>query len=177
MDDSPYEVEIISDYEALVQGRDTSIFPALIDEFRFYTPHITSFMSKSGDILKEFPRAKIFKLSIEDIQPSQFYVDEDKLTAVGTFLQKAEDIIIQVTPYHGRYISLDGHTRLFYAVTKGWSRVRAVEADTDECLFAFAEEARKRGITTPIDFILLSHSEYVEKWDDFCDDFFASREE
>lgn len=177
VDDEPYEIEVISDFEAMVRGREEAVFPKLIEEFRFYTPHITRFLSDHGDVVAEFPREKVFELSIEDIQPSQFFVDEEKLAAVGTFIQKAEDIIIQVAPYQGSYLSLDGHTRLFYAVTKGWTNVRAVESHTDPCLYDFAEEARKRGVTSPQTMVLLPHADYVEKWDSFCDDFFAARGE
>ena len=46
---------------------------------------------------------------------------------------------------HGeRYISLDGHTRLFYAVQNGWDTVRAVEETADSYIFSFVEEAIKR---------------------------------
>lgn len=176
VDDEPYEVEIISDFEAVVRGREADAYPALIDQFRFYTPHITRFLTESGELLAELPRAKVFVLPLEDIQPSQFYVDRDKIAAVGTFLEKWEDIIIQVTPYNGRFISLDGHTRLYYAATYGWTQVRAVTETTDNVMYEFAEEAQKRGITTPKDMILVPHSEYEEKWNRFCDDFFAARE-
>ncbi len=61
------------------------------------------------------------------IQPSQSYVDKDKILSVSNFIHKPEDVIIQVLSYKERYISLDGHTRLYYAVTKGWNSVYAVE--------------------------------------------------
>lgn len=177
IEDEPYEIEIISDYEALVRGREVTMFPLLIEEFRFYTPHITRFLDVDREVLAEYPRTSIFLLSIEDIQPSQFYIDRDKIAAVGTFLDKQEDIIIQVTPHNGRWISMDGHTRLFYAVMQGWTQVRAVEEEAFDCLYEFAEEAKKRGITSPENMELVSHPEYEEKWNKFCDDFFAAKEE
>lgn len=171
VDDVPYEVEIISDSEAVIRGADSSVYSAVIDTFRFYTPHITCFYDKSGDVVKRFRAARIFTIMLEQIQPSQFYVDEDKIRAISSFIEKPEDIIIQVLPHRERYISLDGHTRLYYAVMKGWKYVRAVAEESDEWVFRFVEEAKKRHIYTPRDLILVNHEEYEEKWNRFCDEF------
>ena len=49
----PYEVEIFSDFEAVVRGENKSIYPQIIEEFRFYTPHITMFYNECGKLIKE----------------------------------------------------------------------------------------------------------------------------
>lgn len=85
----------------------------------------------------------------------------------------AEDVIIPVIAHEGRYISLDGHTRLFLAAQQGWQSVRAVHDTADDVLLAFAEEAAGRGVHTPADMTLLSHAEYEVRWNQFCDDFMA----
>lgn len=177
IEDEPYEIEIVSQFEAVVRGSKKAVYPRLIEEFRFYAPHITRFLRESGDVLAEFPPVNVFTLSLEDIQPSQFYVDQDKIAAVGTFLNRAEDIIVQVTPWDGRWISLDGHSRMYYAVMQGWTHIRAVKEDAFDCLYEFAEEAKKRRITRPKDMKLVSHREYEKNWNQFCDDFFAEKEE
>ncbi len=38
VDGTPYEVEIISDFEAVIRGVDAAVYPQVIDEFRFYAP-------------------------------------------------------------------------------------------------------------------------------------------
>lgn len=177
VDDAPYEIVIFSDNEAIVYGTDPSVYAELIEEFRFYTPHITLFYDRNRRVIKEFPRKQIFTVRLEQVQPSQFYVDEDKIAAISSFIHKPEDIIIQVLSFEGRYISLDGHTRLYYAVMQGWESVRAVTEVSDEWVYRFVEEARKRNIYTPADLMLVSHAEYMEKWNRFCDDFFAEAEE
>lgn len=176
VDGEPYEVEIISDSEAVIRGRDESIFPAVIDEFRFYTPHITRFYDENQRIIQEFPPVALLTIPLGDIQPSQFYIDEDKIAAIRSFIHSEEDIIIQVLRHGRRYISLDGHTRLYYAVMMGWQQVRAVEETSDDYIYGFVEEAVKRNIRTPYDLKLVSHPEYEEKWHKFCDDYFAERE-
>lgn len=182
VDGAPCEVEIISDFEAVIHkgangyihGNILADFSPLIDRFRFYTPHITRFYDENRRIIREFPAAQLLTLKMEQIQPSQFYVDRDKIAAISNFIHKAEDIIIQVLPYQGRFISLDGHTRLYYAVMQGWEHVRAVAETDDGWVHSFVEEAKNRNIYTPSDLIPVSHAEYVEKWDGFCDAFFAA---
>lgn len=173
VDETPYEVEIFSDMEAVIRGENAEVYPEVIEEFRFYTPHITRFFDTDGQLVKEFPQAQLLTIHLDQIQPSQFFVDEDKIAAISTFIQGPNDIIIQVLPFEGRYISLDGHTRLYYAVMKGWDYVRGVIESSDDWVYGFVEEAKKRGIYTPKDMVLVSHGEYEEKWNRFCDEFFA----
>lgn len=177
VDNAPYEIVIFSDNEAIVYGTDPSVYAELIDVFRFYTPHITLFYDRNRRIIKQFPQKELFTISLEQIQPSQFYVDEAKITAISSFIHKPDDIIIQVQPFQDRYISLDGHTRLYYAVMQGWKKVRAVIEISDKWVYRFVDEAQKRNIYTPADLILVNHDEYMEKWNRFCDDFFAETEE
>lgn len=123
-------------------------------------------------MIKEYPKVPLLTLFLDQIQPSQFYVDEDKLAAISTFIYQPEDIIIQVMPFEDRYISLDGHTRLYYAVMKGWDTVRAIKVVSDDYIYGFVKEAKRRSILSPKDMVLVSHEEYVEKWVRFCEDFF-----
>ena len=173
----PYEVEIISDFEAIVRGESREVYPEVIEKFRFYTPHITRFCDGQGKLITEYPKLQPFPVSLDQIQPSQFYVDEEKQEAVSSFIQGPNDIIIQVLPFEGRYISLDGHTRLYLAVMKGWNYVRAVEDTSDDYIYGFAEEAKRRNIHAPKDMKLISHSAYEEKWNRFCDAFFANKDQ
>ena len=173
VDEAPYEIEIISDYEAVIRGKNADVYPEVIEEFRFYTPHITRFLDCSGRVVKEYPGVQLLTLSLDQIQPSQFYVDEDKIAAVSSFIHEARDIIIQVMPFEGRYISLDGHTRLYYAVMKGWSDLRAICDTSGDYIYDFVKEAQRRNIHSPKDMKLLTHREYEEKWNRFCDAYFA----
>lgn len=175
IDGEPYEVEILSDSEALLRGKNPAVYDALMDEFRFYAPHITIFHSAEGQLLRSFPPAQLLTLSVEQIQPSQFYVDEEKVAAVASFLQKPEDVILPVLPHEGRYISLDGHSRLYYALSQGWTTVRAVIDCAGDYIFDFVAEAKKRGILSPRDLQLLRHADYEEKWHRYCDEYFQQK--
>lgn len=177
IEEKPYEVEIISDSAAIVRGEKREYFEELIELFRFYTPHIYTFYDENSNVIKEYKKPEVIELTLKQIQPSQFYVDEEKLEAIKSFIHKPEDIIIQCVKYGDRFISLDGHTRLYYASMQGFEKVRAVFAEVDESILDFVDEAMRRGINSPKEMVLLSHEEYEEKWNLYCDNYFASKEE
>ena len=171
------EVRIVSEDTAIVTGCPVQRLSALIEAFRFNAPHITRFTDAAGCILAELPPLPTFPVRLSDIQPSQFFVDEEKLAAVRSFIHAPEDIIVPVITHEGRYISLDGHTRLFLAAQQGWQSVLAVHDTADDVLLSFAKEASRRGVHTPADMTLLSHAEYEVRWNQFCDTFMAGLEE
>lgn len=148
----------------------------LIDEFRFYAEHIINFYDANMKVIKSFPAKEIFHISIKDIQPSQFYIDIDKVKAIESFIESEEDICIPLTKIKDHFVSIDGHTRLYYATIKGYSKIRAFFTEPGDYLEDFVEEARKRNVYSPYDLKLISHEEYKIKWHKFCDDFFSERE-
>lgn len=176
LDGMPCEVLIITEDTARITGAAEAAIPALIEEFCFFAPHITRFVDEHGELVHALPPRELLTIPLKDIQPSQFYVDEDKLAAVRSFIRQPEDIIVQVLPHRGRFIALDGHTRLHLAVVNGWTHVRAVAETSDESIFGFVEEAKRRGIRTSADMTLVPHAEYEIKWNRFCDDYFRTYE-
>ena len=176
VDDKPCEVLITAEDSARIACTDRAALPTLIEEFRFHAPHITRFVDEQGTLVQAFPPRELLTIPLTDIQPSQFYVDEEKLAAVRSFIRQPEDIIIQVLPHAGRYIALDGHTRLYLAAMEGWPHVRAVAEETDAYILDFVAEAQKRGIDTPADMALIPHAEYEIRWNRFCDDYFSQQQ-
>ena len=177
VDDEPYEIEIVSKDTALVSGKNHSVYEELIEEFRYHAPQICKFLDDAGAVIKDYPVAAETWIELSNIQPSQFYVDEDKLEAIKSFINTEEDIVVQVIPWDDRFISLDGHTRLFLAHVFGFKQVKAVVVEQEEWVWQFVIEAQKRGIITPKDMTLLSHEDYEVKWNQFCDTLFADNQE
>ena len=175
IDEKPYEVEIISHDTAIVRGWDKDKYMELIEEFRFHAPHIIRFVDDSGSMIHEYQEEKIFDLDISQIQPSQFFVDEEKLEAIRTFIHTPENVVIQVIKWNDRHISLDGHTRLYCAMSLGFSHVCAVISETDDWVWTFVEEAQRRGIYSPGDMKLLSHEEYDILWNQYCNSVFGEK--
>lgn len=175
VDGKPYEIEIIEPDTAIVRGDDSKIFPALIERFSFHAPHILKFYDMNGIIVFEYPQPEMISLELRKIQPSQFYIDNTKLEAIRSFIRKPGDIFIQVLAHDGDYICLDGHTRLYLAFLKGYKTVQAVISETDDNIWTFVKEAKRRGIRNVGDMKLLSHEEFCIKWDRYCDSVFAEQ--
>jgi len=168
----PYEVEVNGSQSAVIRGEDRRLFPEVIKTFRFYAGHICHFADEGGGMVWEFPSVERFKVRLDRIQPSQFYVDTSKLAAVKTFLHRPEDIVIPVIRDGDNYISLDGHTRLAAAIDAGYKAVSAFIDEDSDFIHRFVAEARKRGVHTPYDMKRVTHDEYEVLWNKFCDNFF-----
>lgn len=171
IDGEPFGFEIISNDSAVVHMLGKDCPKELTDEFRFYAEHITKFHREDGTLIREYPAVALFKVSMKDIQPSQFYIDEDKLNAVSSFIENPDDIIIPLVKYNDRYISADGHTRLALAAELGFHEVVGFITESNDTLIAFAEEAKRRNILSTHDLKIVSHDEYKAVWNKFCDEF------
>ena len=65
--------------------QDMEILP-VIKEFREYAEHITRFYDENHNKIVEYPPISVKSLPLDQIQPSQFFVDEDKVAAVSRLL-------------------------------------------------------------------------------------------
>lgn len=175
VDGEPYEVEILGRDSAVIRGARQELYSGVIEVFRFYAGHISRFYDSAGELVQEFAPMELFPVNLDAIQPSQFYVDEEKLAAVRQFVRRAEDVVIPVTPEGGRFISQDGHTRLAAAAELRLDKVYAFIAETNDVLYGFVKEARSRGVFTPRDLSVIPHEEYEVKWNRFCESFFAGQ--
>lgn len=169
----PCEFEIINEDTAIINYHDYCQIEPIITKFRFYAEHIVNFVDSAGRLLKSYPPVDKFWLDLDEIQPSQFFVDAEKVAALEEFIKQETDVIIPVIKTDQRYISLDGHTRLYLAHQKGFNRVQGFIADTDEYIYGFVNEAKLRGIHYVSDIKKISHEDYQKLWHQFCDDFFA----
>lgn len=173
----PCSFRIISGNAAEVDYHDYDNVKAVIDEFRFFARHIDTFYDSGKKLISSFEPVKIREMSLDEIQPSQFCADEDKVKAVESFIRSGWDIVVPVmySEKIGRYISLDGHTRMYYAYLKGFKSIRIFEEEADDNIFYFANEAMKRGIYKISDLTMLPHDEYEVKWNKFCEEFFSDK--
>ena len=163
------EFEIINTEEAIVSYNEPFDIIEVIEEFRFYSKHIIRFYNDKKELIIEYSSNQVFWLNVAKIQPSQIYISEDKMKAISTFINDETDIIIPVAVINKNYVSLDGHTRLYYAYQKGFKKVRVLLSDFDPTITKFVEESTNRGVYNVSDMILLSHNEYLKKWYSLCD--------
>lgn len=171
----PCSFKIIGENAAQAEYHDYSQIAPIIETFRFYAEHISVFYDVGGNIIAEYKPVVLKTVSIDSIQPSQFYADKEKVNAVKEFIEKGEDIIIPVMfdKRINRFVSLDGHTRMYYGFLCGFKEIRIFESETNDYIFSFVDEARKRGVYKVSDIEPLDHAEYEIKWNKFCDDFFG----
>lgn len=93
--------------------------------------------------------------------------------AVASFINTSKDVIVPVTKdSQGRYISLDGHSRLKVALDKGIPTVNVYESQADAYISDFVQEAKSRQIESISDVSVLSHADYQSNWIDYCTDYF-----
>ncbi len=183
-DGVPWAFRVVSDRGAVVTAARPITPEALAEmaeDFRFYAGHITDFYDESGDLLLSLPPVERWEADLDSLQPSQFSVDADKCAAVDGFLHTAADLVIPVTEgADGALISMDGHSRLYAAWRKGIRSAmvfRTPNTEAAQTILPFVEEARRRGIFHVRDMALLSHEEQEEKWDGWCDAWFARQAE
>ena len=180
VDGAPWSFRVISDHEAEVagEGLNRETLAEAAEDFRFYAQHITTFYDEAGACLLDLPPVERREVPIDSLQPSQFSVDREKCAAVGHFIRSAADVVIPVTTLEdGSLCVMDGHTRLYEAWRRGISTAMVFDVPGWKELTAFVTEARRRGIYHVRDMALYSPREQKEKWHDWCDAFFAARQE
>jgi len=163
-----------------INGKEATLFTntneyinLAIDEFLFYSGFITKIKDQKGRILTERnPNAPIL-YEVAKIQPSQFYISEEKLQRCKKWITKPDDILIPISIIDSKVVALDGHTRLRAALDFGFEFVYAYTEDSGEYVCKFADKAISLGIKSVTDMELLGEEEYKVKWHGFCDDFFG----
>lgn len=165
--------EIIGKNHAIIHSKSIEVPDILIDEFRFYAEHIDCFYNDKGQLIKQFNPVELFAIDLRQIHPSQFFVDEDKVRAVSSFIHSTHELILPLTLISGKYVSLDGHSRMVAAIQKGISHAMGYLTPPGDYIEAFVQEAKARMVFSPYDLKALSHADYQVQWDKFCDDFFS----
>ena len=64
--DDPYEVEIVSKTDAIIRGKNSNFYEAVIDEFRFYAEHITNFWDETNNLVKTYPAVELVKIPMAE---------------------------------------------------------------------------------------------------------------
>ncbi|MBS4537643.1 hypothetical protein GOQ27_04160 [Clostridium sp. D2Q-11] len=151
-----------------------------INEILYWNPFLKYIDYGKGEFHNQCP-ANLMKISIEDIQPSQLYISEEKLSNVSNWLDSKEKVIIPIVKINDTYVSTDGHTRLVQAYINGYKNV-FVYNDTDvnpETSKVFVNWCRDEGISGIKELAdrLLCQKEYEVKWIGRCQGYFKSLKE
>ena len=121
---------------------------------------------------------ELVDMDLLDIQPSQFYLSEEKLERVMKWFDPEDLRNFQPLPVkclNGRIIFTDGHTRAYAAYRAGCNKVPLIW-DEDELswdLYQICVDAcLERGVRSAADLgtRILTAEEYAEKWNGWCDE-------
>ena len=115
--------------------------------------------------------------SLKDLQPSQFYISQAKLSNIQAWFHKDDLSNFEPLPVKvldGVPILTDGHTRAVSAILAGLESVPLVyeEDELDWKLYHYCvEQCKQRGIHSPYDLVdrVISAHDYEEKWIGWCD--------
>lgn len=115
--------------------------------------------------------------SLKDLQPSQFYISQAKLSNIQAWFHKDDLSNFEPLPVKvldGIPILTDGHTRAVLAILAGLESVPLVydEDELDWNLYRYCvEQCTQKGIHSPYDLVdrVISAHDYEEKWIGWCD--------
>ena len=115
--------------------------------------------------------------SLKDLQPSQFYISQAKLSNIQAWFHKDDLSNFEPLPVKvldGIPILTDGHTRAVSAILAGLESVPLVyeEDELDWNLYRYCvEQCTQKGIHSPYDLVdrVISANEYEEKWIGWCE--------
>ena len=139
---------------------------------------------EEGELVTEFGYPnQVFILhksvyTLAELQPSQFYISDEKLRSVESWFDPADLSSFEPIPIKlldGNIIMTDGHTRAVAALRSGLDTVPLIW-DTDDLDWDMyrrcVEECRNRGVCSPEDLLsrIITEEEYAEKWDRWCDE-------
>ena len=114
---------------------------------------------------------------LKDLQPSQFYISQAKLSNIQAWFHKDDLSNFEPLPVKvldGIPILTDGHTRAVVAILAGLESVPLVyeEDELDWNLYRYCvEQCNQKGIHSPYDLVdrVISAHVYEEKWINWCE--------
>ncbi len=174
-----YRFEIYECFKATIFFDNSKYLDEVINEFRFYAFCVTNFFDEKGNGIKTFDKVLLMDALIDLLQPSQFYIDEEKLDKIESWIFD-EQIAIPIVNKNGSMVILDGHTRLYSLKNNGFNVVKvyldtSMDEDSLKYIDDFSYLAREMNITKIDDLKKVSHEEYKILWNDFCDEYFKRK--
>jgi len=177
-----YTEDKLNHYYFKIHGREATLYTnsekhinEAIEEFLYYSNFIICIKMPDGSILRKQEPKSLKLLDILSIQPSQFYINEKKLSSCKEWIKDSKDVMIPVANINGRVVSLDGHTRLRAANDLGYTEVYTYLDDCSEYIESFVDKAIDRNILNVLDMLILSDEEYDLRWNKYCEDYFENK--
>ena len=153
-----YEFEI-NGIEAKVKYDNILHIKDAINEFRKYNKHICRFYNDDRSFYLGFDEIQTFKLPVDILQPSKFFIDEDKYKAIEKYLEN-EEFYLPVAIIDDEYVLLDGHVRCKYLIDNYVKMVNVYIDDYDIDIPNYVYIAKENNIFKVKNMEVLPHEEY-----------------
>lgn len=120
----------------------------------------------------------INKINFLEIQPSQFYISEQKVEEIKKWFNPNDLSNFEPIPIkelNGKIMFTDGHTRAFVAYKSGIKKIPLYWENEElswDLYQSCVEECNKRGVFSikDLDYKVLNPNDYKLLWDKWCDD-------
>lgn len=118
---------------------------------------------------------KLIWVEARKLQPSQFYINENKLALLEKVFNKDIFEPIPIKTLGQDMIMTDGHTRATYLIKKGYQYIPVIE-ETDildwEAYTINVNDCKKRGVQSALDLLncVVPHDFFQLNWNSYCND-------
>ena len=144
--DIDYHFEFdIRGFEALITCDYLPLINQAIDEFRKYNKYVNIFYNQDRSFYKAFDEIHTFKLPINIIQPSRFFINKTNYESISKYLEDKE-VYLPVYILNDEYVLLDGHARLLAKNNEDFKMVNVYLDDFNESLDNLVYMAKEQNI-------------------------------
>ena len=172
--DNKYYYEFcINNTTAIIKADNLECITDAVSEFRKYNSYINIFKTLDNSYYEEFDPVFTFKLPVNVIQPSKFFIDKDKVDIIENYME-SDNIYISVAIINDEYVLLDGHHRLYTMIQNYDKLVNVYISNYDYYINDFIYIAKEQNIFNVKSMPVLSHDEYDKYWNGFLSDYFKN---
>ncbi len=163
-----YEFDINNDL-AYVRSNDYKYIEEAIELFRKNRLYINQIKSIDGNFYANYDKIHKFKLPIKILQPSKFFLDEQKIDDFDKYLN-IDDVCIPVCIINDEYVIISGHT-IVYTLNMNYKKMIDVYIDDyDPLINDLVYIAKEHNIKDINGMHKLSHEEYETYWNNIINE-------
>ena len=155
-----YEFEINRD-KALVKYNSILHIKDAINEFRKYNMQVSIYYNSDRSFYMAFDNIQTFKLPIDILQPSKFFIDKEKLETIEKHLGN-ELLVVPVCIIDDEYVLLDGHARCRYLLDNDYKMVDVYMAPEESSTKEYVYIAKENNLFKIKNMEILSHEDYLK---------------
>lgn len=169
IDDISYKFDI-NGQSAIVSTSDYKYIEDAVKIIKEKKPYVYKYHSLNNDFYQEFDKVFTFKLPINVIQPSKFFIDKEILGKIDENIDE-ENVFLPVAIINDEYVLLDGHARL-YALNENYIKMVNVYIEKyEDYIPDFIYIAKENNIKNIKNLDVLEHDDYEKYWNEFLKQF------